>query len=276
MTIWSMFARADLPRGRNFLLQSELRKAIARRRFEMHYQPIVDVVRGQTVALEALVRWRDPNRGLMLPETFIGVAEESGLIDAIGLLILEDACREAKSWHDRGYEIPVSINVSARQFDRRSFVESVYRALALSGLPPTSLWIEITETCIMRDIEAITAMIVALRRKGVRVVIDDFGTGYSTLGRIKSFPADVLKIDRCFVNDLPGASVDKAVVSAIMTVASSFNMEIVAEGVERPGQAEALQELGCNLMQGFLFGRPARTQQLDFESLANLQPISAL
>lgn len=276
MTIWSMFARADLPRGRNFVLQSELRKAIARRRFELHYQPIVDVVRGQTVALEALVRWRDPNRGLMLPETFIPVAEETGLIDAIGLLILEDACREARIWHDRGHEIPVSINVSARQFERRSFVDSVYRALALSGLPPTSLWIEITETCIMHDIDAITAMIVALRRKGVRVVIDDFGTGYSTLGRIKSFPADVLKIDRCFVNDLPGGSVDKAVISAIMTVAASFSMEIVAEGVEHSRQAEALQELGCNLMQGFLFGRPARTQLIDFESLSTSQQIPTL
>lgn len=267
MTIWSMFAKADIPGARSFVVHSELRKAIARRRFELHYQPIVDAVRRKVVALEALVRWRDPNRGLMLPETFIGVAEESGLIDAIGLLILEDACREARAWHDRGYKIPVSINVSARQFERGSFDESVYRALALSGLPPASLWIEITETCVMHNIDAIAAMVGALRRKGVRVVIDDFGTGYSTLGRIKSFPADVLKIDRCFVNDLPGGSVDKAVVSAIVTIASSCNMEIVAEGVEHPGQVKALQELGCDLMQGFLFARPTRAHLIDFDLL---------
>ncbi len=268
MTIWSMFAKADLPSGRNFALQSELRKAIARRRFELHYQPIIDTVRGKAVALEALVRWRDPNRGLMLPETFIGVAEETGLIDTLGLMILEDACRDARGWHDQGYEIPVSINVSVRQLDRRSFVNSVCRALELSGLPPTSLWIEITETCVMRDIEAITAMVIALRRKGVRVVIDDFGTGYSTLGRIKSFPADVLKIDRCFVDDLPGGNVDKAVVAAIVTVASSCNMEIVAEGIEHAGQVKALQELGCDRMQGFLFARPARINTIDFAALS--------
>ncbi len=268
MTIWSMFARADIPRGRSFVLESELRKAIARRRFELHYQPIVDTVSGQAVALEALVRWRDPIRGLMLPETFIGVAEESGLIDAIGLLILEDACREARRWHDRGYEIPVSINVSVRQLDRRSFVDSVHRALAMSGLPPTSLWIEITETCIMRDIDAMIAMVVALRREGVKIVIDDFGTGYSTLGRIKAFPADTLKIDRCFVKDLPGGDVDRAVVSAIVTIASSCNMAIVAEGVEHPNQVQVLQELGCDLMQGFLFDRPTRTQMIDFAALS--------
>ncbi|MBV8636931.1 MAG: EAL domain-containing protein [Candidatus Eremiobacteraeota bacterium] len=268
MTIWSMFARVDIPLGRSYVLQSDLRKAIARRRFELHYQPIIDAARGETVALEALVRWRDPNRGLMSPDTFIGVAEESGLIDAIGLLILEDACREARCWHDRGYEIPVSINVSVRQLDRGSFVDHVFRALALSGLPPTSLWIEITETCIMRDVDAITAMVSTLRSRGVRVVIDDFGTGYSTLGRIKAFPADVLKIDRCFVKDLPGGTVDKAVVAAIMTVASSCNMEIVAEGVEHPAQVTALQELGCDLMQGFFFARPARASTINFESLS--------
>ncbi len=268
MTIWSMFARTDFPRARNSVLQSELRRAVARRRFELHYQPIVDIAHGQTVALEALVRWRDPSRGLMLPETFISVAEESGLIDAIGLLILEDACREARKWHDAGYDIPVSINVSARQFDNDSFVERVRRALAVSGLPPTSLWIEITETCIMRDIDAITAMVAKLRRDGVRIVIDDFGTGYSTLGRIKSFPADALKIDRCFINDLPGGTVDKAFVSAIVTVASSCNMGLVAEGVERADQVHVLQELGCDLMQGFLFARPARMDVIDFRSLS--------
>ncbi len=263
-----MLARTDFPRTGTATLESELRRAVARRRFELHYQPIVDTARGETFAVEALVRWRDPNRGLMLPETFIDVAEETGLIDAIGLLILEEACREARRWHDAGYNVPVSINVSVRQFDSGSFVESIQRALALSGLPPTSLWLEITETCIMRDVDAITAMVAALRCEGVKIVIDDFGTGYSTLGRIKSFPADVLKIDRCFVKDLPGGKVDKAVVSAIMTVASSCNMEIVAEGVERAEQVAVLQELGCNVMQGFLFARPARIELINLASLS--------
>ena len=268
MTVWSMIARIDSPEARDAVLQAELRRAIARRRFEMHYQPIVDVSDNRVVAMEALVRWRDPMRGLMSPDTFIPAAEQSGLIGPIGVLILEDACRDARTWHERGFDIPVSVNVSARQFDDRAFVGSVYRALEVSGLPPSSLWIEITETCIMHDTEAIAGMIVALRQDGIRVVIDDFGTGYSTLGRIKSVPADVLKIDRCFVRDLPGQDIDRAFISAIVTVAKSCKMTVVAEGVEDAAQIDALRDLGCDLMQGFHFAHPKPIDAIELKAAA--------
>ncbi|MDQ2865113.1 MAG: EAL domain-containing protein [Candidatus Eremiobacteraeota bacterium] len=259
-----MFAPAERPVSRTALMEPELRKAVARRRFEMHYQPIINVTNGTMVALEALVRWKDPVRGLIFPDDFIDVAEQTGLIVPIGLLILDAACREARHWHKLGYEVPVSVNVSARQLDGKSFVQSVYRALNLSGLPATSLWLEITETGIMSDIDAIVEMTAALRARGVKIIIDDFGTGYSSLGRLKTFPADVLKIDRCFVKDLPGREVDRAVVSAILAVAKSCNMIVVGEGVEDSDQRDALQELGCDLMQGFHFARPLVAGAIDF------------
>lgn len=274
--MWEMFAPLEpvQPASRTATMEPELRKAVARRRFELHYQPIVNVAQGNTVALEALVRWKDPIRGLIFPDDFIDIAEQTGLIVPIGLLILDAACREARRWHDLGYEIPVSINVSARQLDSKAFLQSVYRALNLSGLPPTSLWLEITETGIMSDIDGIVQMIVALRARGVKIVIDDFGTGYSSLGRLKSFPVDVLKIDRCFVKDLPGREVDRAVVSAILQVAKTCGMTVVGEGVEFAHQIDALQSLGCEIMQGFHFARPLPMVAMDFMVLANYQPVA--
>ncbi|MDP9024912.1 MAG: EAL domain-containing protein [Candidatus Eremiobacteraeota bacterium] len=270
-----MFAPAEhQPASRSSLMEPELRKAVARRRFELHYQPIVNVARGTTVALEALVRWKDPIRGLIFPDDFIDVAEQTGLIVPIGLLILDAACREARRWHDLGFEIPVSVNVSARQLDSKAFLQSVYRALNLSGLPPTSLWLEITETSIMSDVDAIVEMIVALRARGVKIVIDDFGTGYSSLGRLKAFPVDVLKIDRCFVKDLPGREVDRAVIAAILAVAKSCDMTVVGEGVEEFAQLDALQTLGCDLMQGFHFARPLPAASIIFPALSSYQPVA--
>ncbi|MEO9263634.1 MAG: EAL domain-containing protein [Candidatus Baltobacteraceae bacterium] len=264
-----MFARAERePLSDAALMEPELRKAVARRRFELHYQPMVNVPGGTTVALEALVRWKDPIRGLIFPDDFIPVAEQTGLIVPIGLLILDSACREARRWHDLGFDIPVSINVSARQLDSKMFLQSVYRALSLSGLPPTSLWLEITETGIMTDVEAIVDMIVALRARGVKIVIDDFGTGYSSLGRLKSFPVDVLKIDRCFIKDLPGREVDRAVVTAILAVAKSCEMTVVGEGVEHVHQLDILRTLGCEIMQGFHFARPLPVGAMDFLNLS--------
>lgn len=272
--MWEMFAPLDRPMSATALMEPELRKAVARRRFELHYQPIVNVARGTTIALEALVRWKDPIRGLIFPDDFIGIAEQTGLIVPIGLLILDAACREARRWHELGYEIPVSVNVSARQLDSKAFLQSVYRALNLSGLPATSLWLEITETGIMTDVDGIVDMIIALRARGVKIVIDDFGTGYSSLGRLKSFPVDVLKIDRCFVRDLPGREVDRAVITAILAVGKSCGMTVVGEGVEHARQIDALQELGCDLMQGFHFARPLPAGAMDFLTLANYLPVA--
>lgn len=272
--MWEMFAPTEQPSSRSAMMEPELRKAVARRRFELHYQPIINVARGSTVALEALVRWRDPIRGLIFPDDFIDVAEQTGLIVPIGLLILDSACREARRWHDAGHEIPVSVNVSARQLDSKAFLQSVFRALSLSGLPASSLWLELTETGIMTDTDAIIEMIVALRARGVKIVVDDFGTGYSSLGRLKSFPVDVLKIDRCFVRDLPGREVDRAVISAILAVAKSCGMTVVGEGVEDSAQREVLRTLGCDIMQGYHFGRPTPVAAIDFEALRKHVPVA--
>ena len=231
--------------------------------FEVHYQPEYDAAAHRWVAAEALLRWRDGER-LASAGEFIGIAEASGLILPLGSLVLHRACGDAATWPQVGaFPGPgLRVNVSARQFDDPGLVEDVEAALAASGLAPGRLCLEITETTLMGNIEAASLVLRQLRTLGVKIAIDDFGTGYASLVYLKRFPVDVLKIDRSFVQGLPGDRVDAAIVSALARLAASLGIEVVAEGVETARQQLALLGLGVNRMQGWRFARAIPHQEM--------------
>lgn len=235
----------------------ELRKALLRDEFVLHYQPQVDVQTDRVVAAEALIRWNHPSEGLVYPGDFIALAEETGLIVPIGEWVLRTACRQAKAWQDRGLEpIRISVNVSARQFQEKRLIETVASALGESGLDPTRLEFEITESLIMKDLTGSIARMHELEKLGVKLAVDDFGTGYSSLSALKRFPLSRLKIDRSFIADIPHDADDMAITSAIISLAQKLGLEAIAEGVETHEQARFLVESGCSKIQGYLYSRP--------------------
>ena len=236
--------------------ERRLRQAFADHEFELHYQPEYDARARKWVAAEALLRWRDAER-LVVAAEFIGVVESSGLILPLGTWVLRRACTDAMRWPaGRGEVAPlVRVNVSGRQFNESSLVEDVKAALAASGLPPERLSLEITETTLMLDIDRASEVLSQLRTLGVGVAIDDFGTGYASLTYLKRLPVDVLKIDRSFVENLPGAAVDTAIVEALVGLAASLGIHVVAEGVETVLQQDALLSIGVQRMQGWLYGK---------------------
>src|SRR4051794_16629582 len=235
------------------LLELDLRKALAAGELELHYQPLVDLRTGAVSALEALLRWRHPARGLVPPGEFVPLAEEIGLIVPVGGWVLRRACADAAGWPGG---VRVAVNLSAAQFRGRELVAAVVGALAAAGLAPARLELEITETVLLRDGEATLATLRELRALGVRIAMDDFGTGYSSLGYLRSFPFDKIKIDRCFVRDL-GASADcEAIVRAVTGLGGSLGIATTAEGVETEEQLERLRPEGCDEAQGFHLGRP--------------------
>ncbi|HYT30435.1 MAG TPA: EAL domain-containing protein [Actinomycetota bacterium] len=238
--------------------ESELRQAIGAGAFEAHYQPIVRLADGHPVAMEALLRWKHPDRGLLPPADFIPVAEETGLIVPLGAWVMQEACRQGSRWLGAPPAAPlaVSVNVSPRQIAQPAFADEVRAALASADLQPTSLWLEITESVLV-DATSITLRVLdRLRGLGVRLAIDDFGTGYSSLGYLRRFNVDMLKIDRSFVSVLGRDAEDSAIVAAIISLARALGLSVVAEGVETPEQAEHLRALGCDLAQGYHFAHP--------------------
>jgi diguanylate cyclase (GGDEF)-like protein len=239
-------------------LENDLRRALEREEFCLHYQPIVDLVAGGLVGWEALVRWQHPDRGLVPPDDFIHIAEETGLIVPLGQWVLEEACRQAGIWQDQtdGRELSMSVNLSGRQFQQPSLVNDVQRALAEAGLEPRALKLEITESVVMQDVDLASATLDALAALGVRVAIDDFGTGYSSLAYLKRFPIETLKIDRSFVSGIVDDPQDAAIVRSVIALADALNLTVTAEGIETSAQRMRLVELGCDLGQGYLFGRP--------------------
>jgi diguanylate cyclase (GGDEF)-like protein/PAS domain S-box-containing protein len=231
-------------------MENMLRRALANGEFALEYQPEIDIQSGRTIGVEALIRWRHPERGLLLPHQFIPVAEESGLIVPIGEWVLRQACDQARAWRDQGYPVVVAVNLSGAQFIHPNLVRVIDDALASSGLEARFLDLEITESVIMNG-DAITgATVQALRERGVQLTIDDFGTGYSSLSCLRRFPLSKLKIDRSFVEDITRAPHDAAMIPAIIAVARSLKLKVIAEGVENAEQLQFLQDHGCDEYQG--------------------------
>jgi len=237
-------------------LESDLRRALARKQLRLHYQPLIEVSEGRIYGLEALLRWEHPRYGLLGPDRFIETAETTGLILPIGEWVLREACRQIRQWKKHlGLDLIVSVNLSPRQFEQPDLVSQIRDALHESGLRPENLEIEITETNAMGDVDKTVRLLNELKVLGVRIAIDDFGTGYSSLSYLKLFPIDTLKLDQSFVS---GISVpeDGAIARGVIAMAHSLGLHVVAEGVETLGQLEFLKESSCDRLQGFLFSRP--------------------
>ncbi len=240
-----------------FQIESNLRRAIERDEFEVHYQPIVAVQGGHPEALEALVRWRHPTQGLVPPGQFITVAEESGLIGQIGTLVLRSACRQVREWLDAGYRPPrIAINLSPIQFRDPDLIGDIVCVVEEFALTPDHIELEITETALMQDGELTLTTLDRLSKLGFKLSVDDFGTGYSSLAYLKRFPVDTLKIDRSFITDMTENDDDRAIVTAILALAHSLRLSVIAEGVETKAQFAALASLGCDQAQGYLISRP--------------------
>jgi diguanylate cyclase (GGDEF)-like protein/PAS domain S-box-containing protein len=247
----------------------DLRGALERHELELYYQPFVDLRTHTMVGMEALVRWRHPTRGVLLPEEFLSTAEDSGLTVPFGAWALGQACRQAAIWNHNRKEagldvaqLDISVNVAAQQLSDPDFPERVADILATTGMAPDRLWLECTESTLMHDAEGTNAVLHELRELGLHFVIDDFGTGYSSLAYLRQFPVETLKIDRSFVREVDRRAEDTAVVRAIIGVAESLGLFVLADGVERWDQVSRLQSLGCHLAQGFLFGKPLHAQAI--------------
>jgi diguanylate cyclase len=235
-------------------LESELHDALRKGEFELHYQPKVDTTTGRINSAEALIRWRHPQRGLLPPAEFIPVAEECGLLDAIGQWVLGEACRQGSIWETNGPRaMRIAVNLAPSQFRLADLAGQIRRALDASGLNPALLEIELTETAVMSDAEESVHILEAISRMGVLVSVDDFGTGYSSMSYLRRFPIDKLKIDRCFVEQMTARAEDASIVGAIISLAHSLHLKVIAEGVETPEQLQLLAKLGCDQYQGFYF-----------------------
>lgn len=266
-------AMAEAARGKMALL-ADLRTALRDQQFALHYQPQVSLKTGALVGFEALVRWHHPVRGLVPPVQFIPLAEDSGLIVALGEWVLQQACQEAATWPGH---LRVAVNVSAVEFERSDLCATVQRALQRSGLPPRRLEIELTESTLLHDADKAVAQLQRLRDQGMRVALDDFGTGFSSLAYLKAFPLDKLKIDRSFVTAL--SQVDdargEAIVSSIQQLARALQLEVIAEGVEDMQQHDSLARIGCDHGQGYLYARPLPVDQARARIVAELGPLQA-
>ncbi len=245
-------------------MESGLRRALPRGEFVLHYQPILRLATRVPIGVEALVRWRHPEKGILSPREFIPLAEDVGLITRVGEWVLRRACEQAKSWQVRGAtHLRISVNVSARQFHQRDFAAAVRRIVEETGLPPASLELEITESIAMQDVTHTGKMLAELSEFGVQISMDDFGTGHSSLNYLKHFPIRRLKIDQSFVAGMTHDEKDKAIVATIISMAVNLGLDVTAEGVETEEQAALLGALGCPDVQGFLFGRPAPAEEVE-------------
>ncbi|MBD2021313.1 EAL domain-containing protein [Leptolyngbya sp. FACHB-36] len=256
----------DLLEAERQLVHNRLNTALDHQQFQIHYQPQVNLVSGRIIGAEALLRWFEPELGWISPARFIPIAEETGLIVSIGQWVLKTACAQAKQWHTRnGMPLRISVNLSARQFRQQNFVEMVAEVLQQTELDPDLLVLELTETCVMEDVETTIVTLKQLQSMGVHISVDDFGTGYSSLNYLKRFPINTLKIDQSFIQDIMVDTNDAAIAKAIIAMAQSLQLKVIAEGVETAEQLAFLRQNGCYAMQGFFFSQPIPGE--DFEQL---------
>ena len=257
------------------LLEMDLRDAISERQFFLVYQPIFDLDTMQMTGVEALLRWRHPVRGLVLPDEFVPLLEETGLIAAVGRTVLEHACRQGAAWHAGGHRLDVAVNVSARQLDTDDFVAELRQVLAATTFPPEHLTVEITETSLMRDPQASIRRLGAVKDLGVRVAIDDFGTGYSSLDYLRQFPVDTLKIDQSFIARMLRDAEGRALIQTLLQLGKALHIETVAEGIESNGQLTELRHQRCTSGQGFFLGQPLDASDVEsFLATHTLKPAS--
>lgn len=253
------FFRSDMNTRavRRLQVENSMRRALKQREFVLHYQPKIDLVSGRISGAEALIRWRDPELGLIPPAQFVPVAEECGLIVPIGRWVLREACRQVKAWIDAGLAVvPVAVNISALEFRHKNFLEGLVLILEETGLAPGYLELELTESILMHDVEASASVLASLKAMGLKLAIDDFGTGYSSLSYLKRFPIDTLKIDQSFVRDIATDADDATIVSAVIGMGRSLNHRVIAEGVETAEQLSFLRARHCPEGQGYLFSHP--------------------
>lgn len=257
-------------------LETSLRKALERNELQLYYQPQIAVSSGSVVGVEALLRWNHPELGMVSPADFIPIAEDGGLIVPIGRWVLRTACRQIAAWRDAGLgTLHVSVNLSARQMRDSQLIHDILDALRETDIPPTRLELEITETVLMENVHANVDLLNRLQAAGIRLSIDDFGTGYSSMAYLKRFPVDQVKIDRTFVRDIPGDGDDEAITTAIIAMAHSLGLTVVAEGVETELQLSFLRNAGCDVMQGFYFAKPYPPEQIEaFLRKRSVQPVA--
>lgn len=257
-------------------LQANLRQALQRDEFRVYYQPQVNLSNGQIVGVEALIRWEHPERGLILPGEFIPVAEETNLIGPMGEWVLATACAHAKSWQDKGLaNLRVAVNLSGRQFTEQTLKERVIQILQTTGLSPANLELELTESILLRDMEAAISTLSELKALGIHIAIDDFGTGYSSLSQLRHLPFDTLKVDRTFVKNVTEKSETAAITTAIIQMAHSLNLAVIAEGVETIEELNFLRRNNCDEIQGYIVSRPLPAHEF-LEFLANYKTESFL
>ena len=253
-----------------FNLEYKLRHAVERDEFVLHYQPKYNLSSGDICGAEALIRWQPQDEALIYPQTFIQIAEETGLIIRIGQWVLETACRKAKQLHTiTGKHIPIAVNVSPKQFRQPDFVQIVQQTLLQTGLTPSSLELEITENIMIEDTRKFIETLQQLKQIGVKLSLDDFGTGYSSFSYLKDFPIDQLKIDRSFINAIEEDNANMAILKAIIFLGQSLGLHVVAEGVETQFQHDFLKSVGCDKVQGYYLSRPLIEHAFDALILNN-------
>jgi EAL domain-containing protein (putative c-di-GMP-specific phosphodiesterase class I) len=244
---------------------AELVGGLQRGEFVLFYQPIVDIFNGRTVGVEALVRWQHPRRGLLGPDEFVPVAESTGSIALLDRWVFDEACRQTKGWMDAGVagaSFYVSVNLSARHLQDVDVAIDIREVLAISGLEASALVVEITETALIGDVDSATVVLAELKSLGLRIAVDDFGTGYSSLSRLVRFPLDIIKIDKSFVDQIVSSVDGNVMVRTVVDLAHTLGLRAIAEGVERPEQAQALRDLNCHLAQGYLFSEPVSADDM--------------
>ena len=247
-----------------FVMQEDLRQALARSELDLDYQPQVDLRTGKIFAVEALLRWKHPTMGMIPPSKFVPLAEETGLIVPIGDWVLHEACKQNKAWQNAGLPpINISVNVSARQFKEKNWVSRISHALLESGLEAKHLELEITESLIMQDTEQAVIMMKRIQQLGVQIAIDDFGTGYSSLNALQSFSVARLKIDKSFVDKIANSDKDKSIASILIMLGQKLNVRVIAEGVETDEQIKLLKENNCDEMQGYHFSKPVSARGVE-------------